>query len=170
MTRFEICKFFDYSKISFLWTKKPPFDKRTWSNYKTNVSWTEKWAPKIFGTDDQNHGLTRFKICKFFDYSKMSFLWTKKPPFDKTTWSKDKTKVSCTEKEARKIFGTYDQNHGLSRYKICKYFNYSKMSILWTKQPPFHKTTWSNDKNKVSCRDQKSGPERYLKLLTRIIV
>ena len=32
-----------------------------------------------------SHGLTRFKICKFFDYSKMSFLWTKKPPFDKTT-------------------------------------------------------------------------------------
>ena len=39
----------------------------------------------IFGTYDQNHGLTRFKIFKFFDYSKMSFLWTKKPPFDKTT-------------------------------------------------------------------------------------
>ena len=156
--------------MSFFWTKKPPFDKRTWSNDKTNVSWKEKWAPKIFGTDDQNHGLTRFKICKYFDYSKRSFLWTKKPSFDKLTWSKDKTKVSCTEKEARKIFGAYDQNHGLSRYKICKYFTYSKMSILWTKQSPFHQTTWSNDKNKVSCRDQKSGPERYLKLLTRIIV
>ena len=44
----------------------------------------------------------------------MSFLWTKKPPFDKTTRSNDKTKVSCTEKWARKIFGTYDQYHGLS--------------------------------------------------------
>ena len=54
----------------------------------------------------------------------MSFWWTKKPPFDKTTKSKGKTKVFCTEKEARKIFGTYDQNHGLTRYKICKYFNY----------------------------------------------
>ena len=42
-------------------------------------------AQKIFGTVDANHGLTRFKICKFYDYSKMSFLWTKKPPFDKTT-------------------------------------------------------------------------------------
>ena len=55
----------------------------------------------------------------------MSFLWTKKPPFDKTTRSKDKTKVSGTEKEARKTFGTDDQNHGLTRYKICKYFNYN---------------------------------------------
>ena len=71
--------------MSFLWTKKTPFDKITRSNDKTKVSWTEKKARKIFGTYDQNHGLTRFKICKIFNYSKMSFLWTKKPPIDKTT-------------------------------------------------------------------------------------
>ena len=53
----------------------------------------------------------------------MSFLWTKKHLFDKTTRSKDKTKVSCTEKKARKIFGSDEEDHGLSRYKICKYFN-----------------------------------------------
>ena len=69
----------EYSKISFLWTKKPPFDKTTSTNDETKVSFTEKWPRKIFGTDDQNHGLTRFEICKFFDYSKMSFLWSKKP-------------------------------------------------------------------------------------------
>ena len=131
---------------------------------------SKKWARKIFGSSYHNHGLTRLKICKFFDYSKMSFLWTKKPPFDKTTWSNDKSKVFWTEKWVRKIFGTDDQNHGLTRFKISKFFDYSKMSILWTKQPPFHKTTWSKDKNKVFCRDQKCGPERYLKLLTRIIV
>ena len=140
--------------MSFLWTKKPPFDKTTWSNDKPKVSCTEKWAEKIFGTDDQNHGLTRFKICKFFDYSKTSFLWTKKPPFDKTTWPNDKRKVSCTEKWARKIFRTYDQNHGLTGFKICKIFNYSKMSFLWTKKPPFDKTTWSNDKTKVSSPEK----------------
>ena len=105
------------------------------------VSCTEKQARKIFGTDDQNHGLTRFKICKFFDYSKMSFLWTKKPPFDKTTLSNDKTNVSSTEKQARNIFGTDDQNHGLARFKRFKFFDYSKMSFLWTKKPPFEKTT-----------------------------
>ena len=69
--------------MSFFWTKKPPFDKTTSANDKTKFSFTEKWAQKIFGTDDQNHGLTRFKICQFFDYSNMSFLRTKKPPFDK---------------------------------------------------------------------------------------
>ena len=52
----------------------------------------------MFGTDDENQGLTRFKICKFLDYNTISFLWTKKPPFDKTTLSNDKLKVSCTEK------------------------------------------------------------------------
>ena len=71
--------------MSFLWTKKPPFDKTTSSNEKTKVSCALKYARQIFGNFDESHGLTRFKICKFFDYSKMSFLWTKKPPFDKTT-------------------------------------------------------------------------------------
>ena len=140
--------------MSFLWTKKTPFDKITRSNAKTKVSWTEKKARKIFGTYHQNHGLTRFKICKIFNYSKMSFLWTKKPPFDKTTWSNNKTKVSCTEKKARKIFGTDDDNHGLTRFKICKFLDYSKMSFIWTKKPPFEKTTWSNDKTKVYCTEK----------------
>ena len=148
LTRFKICKFFDYSKMSFTWTKKPPFYKTTSSNDKTKVSCTEKWAGKIF--DDESHALTRFKIWKFFNYCKMSFLWTKKPPFEQKTWSNDKTKVSCTERKARKIFGTFDENHGLTRFKICKFKNYSKLSFLWTKKPAFDKTTWSNDKTKVS--------------------
>ena len=71
--------------MSLLCSTKSPFEKTTSSNDKPKVSCTEKWARKIFGTFDENPGLTRFKICKFFDYSKMSFLWTKKPPFDKRT-------------------------------------------------------------------------------------
>ena len=153
LTRFKTCKFFDYSKMSFLWTKKPPFEKTTWSNDKTKVPCTEKKARKIFGTDDQNHGLTRFKICILFNYSKMSFLWTKKPPFHKKTWSNDKTKVSCTGQKSslERIFETSDENHGLIRFKICKFFDYSKMSFLWTKKPSFDKTTCSKDQTKVSC-------------------
>ena len=49
---------------------------------------------KIFGIFDLNHALTSFKIRKFFDYSKMSFLWSKTHPFEKTTSSNDKTKVN----------------------------------------------------------------------------
>ena len=140
--------------MRFLWTKKPPFHKTTWSNVKTKVSWTEKRAGKIFWTDDQNHGLTPFKICKFLDYSKNSFLRTKTPPFDKKTRSNDKTKVSCTEKEAQKIFGTFDENHGWTRFKICKFFDYSKMSFLRTKKPPFDKTTCSTDNTNFSCTEK----------------
>ena len=46
----------------------------------------------------------------------MSFLCSKKPPFDETTSSNDKPKVSCTEKWARKIFGSDDHNHGLTTF------------------------------------------------------
>ena len=53
----------------------------------------------IFGFSDQNEALTPFKICKFFDYKKMSFLWSMKPPFAKKTSSNDKTKVTPREKK-----------------------------------------------------------------------
>ena len=79
----------------------------------------------------------------------MSCLWTKKRPFDKTTSSNDKTKVSWTEKKARKIFGTDDQNHGLTRFLLTKKHDQTTrpMSLV-----------------------QKSRLERYLELLTRIIL
>ena len=117
--------------------------------------------------DDKNHGLTRFKICKFHDCSKMSFLWTKKTPFDKTTSSNDKTKDSCTQKYAGKIFGIDDKNHGLP---LLKYANFSTIvksrfyglkSLLLTKQ---HDQT-----TKPRSLEQKSKLERYLELMTRVM-
>ena len=39
---------------SFSSSKKAPFEKRTSSNDKTDVSFTEKQAQKIFGTPDKN--------------------------------------------------------------------------------------------------------------------
>ena len=53
----------------------------------------------MFGTCDGNLEETPFKISIFFDYRKMLFLWSYKPPFDRTTLSNDKTKVSFTEKK-----------------------------------------------------------------------
>ena len=52
----------------------------------------------MFRNFDQNHGLTPFKICKFFIFSYFVFLWSKKAPFAKKTSSKDEAKVSLTEK------------------------------------------------------------------------
>ena len=84
---------------TFLSSKNPPFEKRTSSNEKTKVTFTVKQARKIFRTSDQNHGLTPCKIFKLFDYSKMPFLWSKKPPFEKTTSLNDKTKVTLRKKK-----------------------------------------------------------------------
>ena len=44
----------------------------------------------------------------------MTFLSTKKRPFEKTTSSKEKTKSCFKEKNPRTIFGTFDENHGLN--------------------------------------------------------
>ena len=79
-------------------SKKPSLKTRTSSNYKTKVSFTEKKGSKMFGIFYQNHGLTPFHIRNFFGYRKMTFLLSKKPPFEKTTSSNHKAKVSFTEK------------------------------------------------------------------------
>ena len=52
----------------------------------------------MFGTSDQNQEITTFKVCRFLEYSKMSFLWSKKAPFEKTTSSDEKSNVSFPEK------------------------------------------------------------------------
>ena len=52
----------------------------------------------MFGTSEQIQEVTPFKECRFLDYSKMSFLWSKKAPFEKKTSSNDKTNFSLTEK------------------------------------------------------------------------
>ena len=90
------------------------------------------------------------------------------PPFEKTTSSDDKTNVYFIEKLARRILETFEQNHGLTPLEICKFFDYSKMTFLSSKKPPFEKTTSSDDKTNVYFTE--SWLERYLEYLTRIMV
>ena len=79
--------------MKFCQSKKPSFKTRTSSNYKTKVSFTEKKARKYL------EFLTRIiQIRNFFGYRKMTFLLSKKPPFEKTTSSNHKGKASITEK------------------------------------------------------------------------
>ena len=54
-------------------------------------------------------------------------MWSKKPPFGKTTSSDDKNEVSNTEKQAGKTFGIFYQNHELTPLEKCKFFDYRKM-------------------------------------------
>ena len=124
--------------MTFLWSKK-------YANFSTIVKW--HFYRGIF---DPNHGLTPLEICPIFNYSKMTFLSFKKPPIEKTTLWNDNTKISCTENNARGIFGTFKQNHGLTPLKkMWKIFDYSKMTFLSSKKHPFEKITSPNDKTKV---------------------
>ena len=86
----------------------------------------------------------------------MSSLWSKKPLNEKTTSSNDKTKVTFREKKTENIFGSSDQHYGLTLSQICKVFDHRKMSFLWSKKPPFKKTTLSNDKTEVTFREKKT--------------
>ena len=72
----------------------------------------------------------------------MIYLSPKKPPFEKTTLSNDKTKISFNEKKPWTIFRTFDQNHGnMQNFQL-----YIKMTFLSSKKAPSEKTTSSNDK------------------------
>ena len=85
--------------MSFLSSKKPPIEKTTLWNDNTKISCTENKARGIFGIFKQNRGLTPLKkIWKIFDYRKMTFLSSKKHPFEKIASPNDKTKVFSTEK------------------------------------------------------------------------
>ena len=72
--------------------------KKSSFKVKTKVSFTERQSEKIFKTFDENHGIIPLKISKFFDFSKMTFSWSKKPLIRKKISTNDKTKVSFTEK------------------------------------------------------------------------
>ena len=84
--------------MTFLSSKKPPFDEKTSSNDKTWSLLRKRRLKKIFRNFDQNHGLTTLKICKFFNFSYLVFLSFKKAPFEKKISANDKTNASFTEK------------------------------------------------------------------------
>ena len=154
--------------LTILLSKKSPFDKTTSSNEKTDVSFTEKQAPKVTGIFDENHELlTPSKKCRFFDRSKMTLLSSKKTHFEKTTSSDNKAQVSFTEKKARKKFGIFNQNHLLIPLEKCKFFYYSKMTFMSSKSlllgKQYHETT------EKRFLIQKSRLERNLEFLTRIM-
>ena len=83
--------------MTFLSSRKPPFEKTKSSNDKSEVSFTEKLTRSIFGIFYQNHGLTPLEKFKFFDYCKVTFLSSKKLSLGKATSSDDETEDSFTE-------------------------------------------------------------------------
>ena len=75
----EKCQFFDHSEMTFLSSKKTHFEKTTSSDEKPRSLLQKKEARKKFGIFNQNHLLTPLEKCKFFDYSNMTFMSSKKP-------------------------------------------------------------------------------------------
>ena len=112
------------------------------------------------GIFDQNHRLTPLEKCQFFDHSEMTFLSSKKTHFEKTTSSDEKPRSVLQKKEAWKKFGIFKQNHWLTPLEKCIFFDYSKMTFMWSKKPPFGKRTSSDDKKEVSLIP-KSRLERH---------
>ena len=80
----------------------------------------------------------------------MTYLSSKKTHFEKTTSSDEEPRSLLQKKEARKKLRIFNQNHWLTPLEKCKFFDYSKMTFMWSKKPPFGKTTSSDDKNEVS--------------------
>ena len=88
-------------------------------------------------------------------------MWSKKPPFGKTTSSDDEKEVSIIPKSRlERHWEFFYQNHGLTPWEKCKFFDYSKMTFMWSKKPPFGKTTSSDDEKEVSIIP-KSRLERH---------
>ena len=102
------------------------------------------------GIFDQNDRLTPLEKCQVFDHSEMTFLSSKKTHFEKTTSSDEEPRSLLQKKEARKKLRIFNQNHWLTPLEKCKFFDYSKMTFMWSKKPPFGKTTSSDDKKEVS--------------------
>ena len=58
----------------------------------------------------------------------MTFMWSKKPPFGKTTSSDDKKKRSLIPKSRlERHLEFFYQNHELTPLEKCKFFYYRKM-------------------------------------------
>ena len=125
----------------------------------------QSWALLKSAMFDQNRWLTPLEMCKFFYYGKMTVLSSKKPPFEITKSSNDKTKVSFTENWVLMKSGMFDQNRGLTPLEICKFFYHSKTTFLSSKKSPFRKKGYQTTKLRSPL--QKTRLKRNVEVLTR---
>ena len=108
--------------MTFLLSKKPPFEKTTSSDHKTKVSFTEKKAWKMFGIFYQNHKLTPWELCKFFNNTKMTFLSSKKPPFWENNIIKRQNQGLFYRKESSKDISNFWQESWLNPFENMESF------------------------------------------------
>ena len=97
----------------------------------------------------------------------MTFLSSKKPPFEKITSPNDKTNVSFTEGKTQKIFGIFDHNHGLTLFENANFWTIEKRHFYRIKSLPLRKQ--NHETTIPRSLLQKGRHERYLEFLTRIM-
>ena len=97
----------------------------------------------------------------------MTFLSSKKPLFKEKTSLTTKRRSILTKSRLERYLELLAIIMGLiTRLKICKCFDYSKISFLWSKKLRFEKIRSSNNNTKMPVLE-KCRLERYLELLTR---
>ena len=94
LTALKICPIFNCIKNDIFIVQKASYWENNIMKRQHQDLLYKKNARGKFGIFKQNHGLTHLKkIWKIFDCSKMTFLSSKKHPFEKITSPNDKTKV-----------------------------------------------------------------------------
>ena len=73
--------FFDFLPSMFLWSKKASFLSGTSIKHFFQATFALKETMKKFQIFDQTHGLTSLEKCKFCDFFKSAFLWSRKASF-----------------------------------------------------------------------------------------
>ena len=88
---------------------------------------------KKFQTFHQNHGTTPFEKCKFCDFFKSKFLWSKKASLLHRT-SPNTFSWRNVPKRKENKFQILDENHGLTTFKKMQILGPLSIGILMVKK------------------------------------
>ena len=91
------------------------------------------------------------EICKFFNNSKMTFFWSKKPPFEKATSSNDKIKVFFTEQIGSKDIWNSWSDSWMNPFGKMQSFQLQLNDIFYLKR--FHLKTKTKQNTKQTRKN-----------------
>ena len=113
MEKCKICNFFTGSRKASFLSRKPP-------NIVYRPNLPKKKKIKQYEIFDQNHGLTPLEKRNCCDFFKSKFLWSKKASFLYRTSPNTFSWRNVPKRKGKKI-QIFDENHGLTTFKKCKF-------------------------------------------------
>ena len=129
------CQFFDFSNFLFLKPRKGllvlEYRKRHFPDQYCLKKKVEKW-PFL----DQNHGLTLFKKCQFFDFLNFLFLQPRRAFFVLEYRKRHFPRLYCLKKQIKK-WPFLDQNHELTPLEKCQFFEFLNFLFLQRRKALF---------------------------------